>query len=391
MKKVRLNKKFVPKAFYLWIFSNEIEDRLSKYEAGELVEVYLANGKFYCIGYINPKSLIAIRILSFVQRDIDKDFFIERIETAYKHRELINYTGFDAYRLCYSESDFLPGLIIDKYNKFFVVQTLTAGMDKIYPVVKEILIEKFKPEGIILKNDSNFRTLEGIEKNVSVDYGKYEDTIVIDEKGVKYTLNLLSGQKTGFFLDQRENRIYLRNLLKNRIINKILDCFSYSGGWAFSAGISSDGEIICVDSSEGAIQLIKKNSEINRRRVTVFKEDVFDFLKKSHTRGEKFDCIILDPPAFIKSRSKIKEGLKGYKEINQRAMRLLSKGGLLVTASCSHHMEREQFIQMLKDCANDSKRSFRVVHRGYQAPDHPILLNMPETDYLKVVFLENID
>ena len=278
-----------------------------------------------------------------------------------------------------------------QFKDFFVVQILTAGMERLYTTVKEVLIERFNPKAIILKNDSNFRNFEGLDQYVKVDYGRYDEETVIEEKGVRYLVDLITGQKTGFFLDQRENRLYLRELLKNRKIKNILDCFSYSGGWGFSAGNVSDGEIICVDSSEKAINLIQSNSKLNNRKVTTIKMDVFDFLKDAHLKNQKFDCIILDPPAFIKSKAKIKEGLKGYKEINQRAMRILSKGGIFVTASCSHHMSRESFIDMLKVCAYDTKRSFRIIKRGSQSLDHPVLITMPETDYLKVVFLENID
>lgn len=391
MKKIRLNKKFFPKHNHLWIFSNEIQDRLGDYEKGDLVEVYLNNDKFYCIGYVNPISLIAIRILSFEKSSINKEFFKERIENAFRYRKSINYISNDAYRLCFSESDYLPGLIIDRYKNIFVVQILTAGMERLYPLIREVLIEKFNPEAIINKNDSNFRSLEGLDLNVKIDYGKYDEDLIIDEKGVKYAVDLIGGQKTGFFLDQRENRLYLRELLKHRRTERVLDCFSYSGGWTFSAGLVSKGEIFCVDSSEKAIDLIRRNSILNNRNVTAIKEDVFYFLKEAHRRGEKYDCIILDPPAFIKSKAKIKEGIKGYREINQRAMRLISKGGLLITASCSHHMEREAFVSLLRECSGDAKRSFRIVARGAQALDHPILLTMAETDYLKVIFLENID
>lgn len=391
MKKVRLIKKFLPRKNYLWIFSNEIEDKLSSYQQGELVEVYLNNGKFYCIGYINPKSLIAIRILSFSKEEINKDFLKNRLQVSFKYREATGYSFYDAYRLCFSESDFLPGLVIDKYKDFFVVQILTAGIERLYTTVKEVLIERFNPKAIILKNDSNFRNFEGLDQYVKVDYGKYDEETIIEEKGVKYLVDLVTGQKTGFFLDQRENRLYLRELLKNRKTKNILDCFSYSGGWGFSAGNVSDGEIICVDSSEKAINLIQINSRLNNREVTSVKMDVFDFLKDAHLKNQKYDCIILDPPAFIKSKAKIIEGLKGYKEINQRAMRILSRGGILVTASCSHHMSRESFIDMLKVCAYDTKRNFRIIKRGSQSLDHPVLITMPETDYLKVVFLENID
>lgn len=391
MKVVRLNKNFKPKHGYLWIFSNEIQGKLSGYEIGELVKVYFNNDKFYCLGYINPNSLIAIRIISFTDTEINKEFFKKKIKLAIEYRKQIGYFYCDACRIFFSESDYLPGLIIDKYKNVLVVQILTAGIEKLFPIIKEVLIELLKPKAIILKNDSNFRTYEGLKQFVKVEYGKYENMQIISEEGVKYYVDLIEGQKTGFFLDQKSNRLYLREVLKNKDFNKILDCFSYSGGWALSAGTVFNGEIFCVDSSEKAIQLIKRNGEINHKKITAIKKDVFDFLKEAYINKEKYDCIILDPPAFIKSRSKIKEGIKGYKEINQRAMRILKKGGLLVTSSCSHHMQREMFLEMLRDCAKDTKRSFKILHSGIQSPDHPILLTMPETEYLKTIFLQNID
>lgn len=391
MTKIKLNKNFRKKPGYLWIFSNEIDGKLADFEPGQLVKVYLSNNKFYCIGYINPKSLIAIRIVTFEETEINKDFLKKILKRAIDYRKHIGYFYKDACRLFFSESDFLPGLIIDKYKNYLVVQTLTAGIEKLYPIIKEVLLEILNPKAIILKNDSNFRTFEGLDQYVKVDYGSYENIQIISEEGIKYYVDLITGQKTGFFLDQKINRIYLREVLINKSYKKLLDCFSYSGGWAFSASRVFGGEIYCVDSSEKAIQLINKNSQLNHRPVHAIKKDVFDFLKNCYDNHEKFDCIILDPPAFIKSKSKIKDGIKGYKEINQRAMRILSRGGLLVTSSCSHHMQKEMFLDLLRECSKDTKRNFRIIHFGSQSPDHPILLTMPETEYLKTVFLENID
>jgi 23S rRNA (cytosine1962-C5)-methyltransferase len=391
MNKIKIKKSFKPKQGYLWIFSNEVDGKLSEYTHGELVEIYLHNDKFYGIGYVNPNTLIAVRIISFSKKEINKEFIKATLKRAINYRKNIGFLYKEACRIFYSESDGLPGLIIDKYKNYLSVQTLTAGIEKLYPIIREVLIELFNPKAIILKNDSNFRTYEGLEQYVNVDYGKYENMQIISEEGVKYFVDLISGQKTGFFLDQRINRLLLRDVLKNRNYSRLLDCFSYSGGWALSASCTFTGEIICVDSSEKAIQLIKKNAELNHREVKTVRKDVFDFLKECHINKETFDCIILDPPAFIKSKSKIKEGFKGYKEINQRAMRILNRGGLLVTSSCSHHMYKDMFFKMLRSCSKDTKRNFRILYTGTQSPDHPILLNMPETEYLKTVFLENID
>lgn len=390
MKILRLKKGFRRSNSHLWIFANEIEDNLKKYEIGELVEVTTSNNRFFGIGYINPHSLIAVRIISRQKKEIDKSFIENIISKAYEYRKVIGYTRYDAFRLFYSESDGLPGLIIDKYGSFICMSVLTAGVERIKDMIFQVLIDMFHPTAIIERNESPFRLQEGLENYSRVVFGKYDGLTVIDEQGIKFAVDLLEGQKTGFFLDQRENRLFLRELLMGRKVEKALDCFSYSGGWGLNMAKATDSEVICVDSSKKALELVNKNARINKLNIKTETADVFDFLKGCHSRGEKFDCIVLDPPAFIKSRTKIKEGIKGYKEINQRAMRLLKTGGILVTSSCSHHMTGELFLEVLKSSAQDAGKVFRVIHKGSQSKDHPVLLSMSETDYLKTIFLENI-
>lgn len=388
MRRVKLSKNFRAKSGYLWIFSNEIEDRLSNYQKGEIVTIQKNDGTFYAIGYINPNSLIAIRILSFNQITINEAFFEERIKRAILYRKNIGYFNFDACRLIYSESDFLPGLIVDRYKDCLVVQILTAGMEALYPLIKEILISLLAPKAIVLKNDSPFRELEGLERFSKLDYGNLEDEIVILEDEVKFLVDPIEGQKSGFFLDQRENRVLLKRLLTHKEAKRVLDCFSYSGGWALQASAYKKSEVQCVDISKKATELILKNSALNEKKIEVVCKDAFVYLRELVKQKEQFDCIILDPPAFIKSKSKIKDGLRGYKEINLQAMKLLNKGGLLVTASCSHHLNKPTFLELLKTCAKESKKSIRIISDGNIAFDHPILLSMPETEYLKCFFLE---
>lgn len=391
MKKVTLKKNEIVKPGYLWVFANQIEDKLSSYQPGSLVEIYDNRERFIGIGYINPNSLIAVRILTQKKENIDMTFFKKNISNAINYRKEIGLYDKDAVRLIFGESDRLPGLIVDKYGKNLSIQVLTAGMELLFSMVKDILIELLEPDTIILRDDSSFRLLEGLELKTEIIHGKFEEMPIIEEEGVKYYVDLVHGQKTGFFLDQRDNRIYMRKLLEKKNIKKLLDCFSYSGGWAISAASVISGDIICVDASQRALELVQKNAELNNKKILTVKSDVFDFLQEAHKKNEKFDCIILDPPAFIKNKSRIKEGIKGYREINQRAMKLLNKGGILITSSCSYHMSRELFLELIRSCAFQSGKSFRVVYFGTQSKDHPVLLSMPETEYLKTIFLENLE
>lgn len=387
MKKVivKWNKRHIDR--HLWIFSNDIISDLKTYEKGDLVKIVDQKGKFRGTGYINPSSLIAIRILSYEDEEINKDFFKKRINDAVDYRTSVGATSFDSYRVIFGEADGLPGLIVDKYDDYLSVQILTAGMEKLFSVLKDVLIETFSPRGIILRNDAQVREMEGLRLFKEICYGKIDSMPIINEDGVLFKVDLLEGQKTGFFLDQRANRLYLRKLLKERSGAKILDCFSYSGGWALSSAFGKNNNVTAVEISDKACHLIKENANLNELNVKVEKADVFDYLKQKYEIKERYDLIILDPPAFIKSRAKIKEGVKGYKEINVRAMKLLNKGGILVTSSCSYHISKEGFLEMLKDAAGDCKKTFRIIKMGGQSEDHPVLLSMRETDYLKTFFL----
>ncbi len=374
------------KSGHLWIFNNEIEKVSDLTQNGEIVEVLDFKGNFLAKGYYNKHSLISVRILSKDKdQKIDKNYLTEKINQAYQYRKKI-YPGCSSYRVVYSEGDLLPGLIVDKYENFLSGQILTLGMEKLKPLVLEALEEIFNPEGIILKNDSAFRELEGLKKEVQVIKGNFDGPVVIEENHLKFYVDLVEGQKSGFFLDQRENRILAGTLSKNR---KVLDCFCYTGGFSLSAALGGAKEVLGVDESESAIKLAQENAKLNNLSNVIFQEqEVFKFLRRLNLSSEKFDMIILDPPAFVKSKEKLKEGIKGYKEINLQAMKLLNPGGILVSCSCSYQLSKEEFLNMIKSAASDAGELFRIVKELTQSPDHPILLSMPETRYLKGVVLE---
>jgi 23S rRNA (cytosine1962-C5)-methyltransferase len=377
------------KSGHLWVFSNEIADSLKKYNGGEIVDVYSHGGEFLGRGYINPSSLIAVRILSYEKEEIDREFFYRKITEAWRYRKRI-YPDLDSYRLVFGESDFLPGLIVDKYEDYLSVQALSLGMDVRLDIILDVLEDIFRPYGIVERNDVAVRRLEGLDERNGILRGSIKGNVAITENGLKFGVDILKGQKTGFFFDQRENRRAIGKYIKKD--GRVLDCFCYSGGWSIHAASSGAGEIIGLDSSDDAICLSEKNAEINGflKKCRFKNVNVFEELRKYVSLREEFDVIILDPPAFVKSSAKVKEALKGYKEINLQAMKLLKEGGTLITCSCSYHIDRESFREMLIQSASDSKRGFRMLEFRGQALDHPILLSMKETEYLKCAILQRV-
>lgn len=370
---------------HLWVFSNELYENPKKYASGSIVELYDMKDAFIGIGYINPQSLISVRILTRDREPVDKEFIGKRIKDALMLREKL-LGARDAMRLIYSEGDFLPGLIADKYKNCLVLQFLTAGMEAMKETIINLFDEMLMPEVIILRNDGRSRTLEGLALHKEIVKGNLDTLPVINEDGILFEINPYEGQKTGFFLDQRENRIALKNLIKG---GKGLDLFCYTGAWSIHLA-SSEAEVTGIDESEKAVAQAQKNAEINNMqdKAKFIKDDVFDFLKSESQKNEQaYDFIVLDPPAFVKSSSRIKEALKAYRALNSICMRLMKKGGILATSSCSYHISREMFIDMLKVSARDSGRRIRLLSLRSQSPDHPILLSMPETEYLKCAFL----
>jgi 23S rRNA (cytosine1962-C5)-methyltransferase len=369
---------------HLWIFSNELLTSPKKFEPGSLVEVYDKDKKFLGIGYINPYSLISIRLLTRKNENIDSDFFRSRIITALNYRKRFLLSD-NAFRVVYSEGDFLPGLIIDKYADCVVVQFSTFGMEKFIETILSLIDDILSPKTIVLRNDSQSRTLEGLPLEKKVVKGTLETFPLINEEDLIFEVDPMSGQKTGFFLDQRENRLALRKYIKE---GKGLDLFCYAGAWGMH--MAKNGAYVTgVDDSEKAVSYAKTNARLNNLedRCKFEKENVFDFLKKEVISGNVYDFIALDPPAFVKSRTKVKEALKGYKEINTMAMKILKAGGILSTSSCSYHIDKEAFIEMLRNAAKDAKKNIRLLEYRSQGRDHPVLLSMPETEYLKCAFL----
>jgi 23S rRNA (cytosine1962-C5)-methyltransferase len=365
-----------------WVFSNELHDIPADAVPGEIVEVRDASGGFVGRGYVNPRSLIAVRLLTRQREDIDVQFFIRKISGA---RDLRAGLGFgDSFRAVFSEGDGLPGLIVDKYTDTLVVQALTAGIERMLDLVIDALREVFHPAVIVLRNDVASRELEGLSQEKRVVLGETGGVVTIEESGLRYAVDVLEGQKTGFFFDQRENRLALRDLVRGR---RTLDCFCYVGAWALSAAKFGAGPVIGIDASEKAVAMAQANAALNGLSAEFLVGDVFEKLRDFEKRKERFGCVILDPPAFVKSRAKVREALKGYKEINLRGMRLLEPGGVLVTCSCSHHIDQDLFREMLVDAAFSAGRQARLLEMRTQARDHPMLLAAKETQYLKCAIL----
>jgi len=372
---------------HLWIFSNELSESPKKYSPGSFVGVYDKQNNYIGTGYINPNSLISIRLLTRKNEKIDADFFRRRILDAIDYRRRFCEDS-KSGRMVFSEGDFLPGLIVDKYNDCIVVQFLTLGINNVGDMILNLLDEIFTPSTIVLRNDGQSRLLEGLTLEKKIVKGSLDPLPVINEKDIMIEVDPLRGQKTGFFLDQRENRIALSRYISG---GKGLDLFCYSGAWGLQLA-KKGADITFTDASETALSIAEKNAKLNNleARCRFIKKDVFNFLQDEVEAGSTCDFIALDPPAFAKNRTMIKEAARGYREINSMAMRMLKKGGILATSSCSHHIDRTLFLEILQDAAKDAGRTARLIEYRCQAKDHPILLSVPETEYLKCAFLEVI-
>jgi 23S rRNA (cytosine1962-C5)-methyltransferase len=367
---------------HLWVFSNEIANPpVAELEAGSVHELRDASGEFLGMVYANPASLITARILSRKRTDIDEEFFQTRIRGALERRRRL-YPDRDFYRIVFSESDLLPGLIVDRYASVLSIQSLTAGMDQLMEMVLSVLISELSPEGICLRNDSPMRLLEGLPQEKIIAYGSVPETVTIESSDVKFLVDVMNGQKTGFFLDQESNRHLMRQYVFPGA--RVLDLFAYTGAWGLHAAAAGAEEVTAVDSSRSALDMAFANAALNgvQDRYRPMKDSVVDYLKKTHSA---WDVIVLDPPAFIKGRAQIKEGMKGYIDINRRALTKLNPEGILVTCSCSHHMDMATFEEVLLSASRQSGKDLRVLDVKGQGPDHPFLLTMPETRYLKVI------
>lgn len=375
------------RAGHLWIYRSDVTTRPAV-ESGSVVRVHDQRGNFLAWAHYGAESEISLRIISTSQAEIDRDFWRARLRAAADWRES-SVSETDAYRLVHAEGDYLPGLIIDRYGDSFVVQTLTRGMDALKTMWVELLIEEFHPRLIVERNDARVRQLEGLPLINSRLAGETDSPVefTITENGIGFLVNLLEGQKTGAFLDQRENRAAAQRYASGRG----LDCFSFHGSFALHLA-KSCRHVTALDISGPAIEAARRNAELNRLANVEFLEaNVFDKLREYDDAGERFDTIVLDPPAFAKNRGAVEAALRGYKEINLRAMRLLNPGGMLITCSCSYHVGEDLFLGVLAQAASDAGRALQIVEKRTQARDHPILLSVPETYYLKSIVLRVID
>ncbi len=374
------------KAGGLWIFDNEIESIMGRFKNGDIVTVHDFDGYPMGRGYINQNSKIRIRLMTRnVHQEIDRDFLTMRLQNAWDYRKKTVDT--DSCRIVFGDADFLPGLVIDKFSDVLVVQSLALGIDRFKEQIVEILKEILKADGIWIRgvyerSDAKERKKEGMERIKGFIGDEFDTKVPIVENGVKYIVDVKDGQKTGFFLDQKYNRLAMQKLCKDA---KVLDCFTHTGSFALNAGIAGAKSVLGVDASEFAVAQASQNAELNHLSDKVRFEchDVFELLPELEKSGETYDVVILDPPAFTKSRNTMKHAMKGYREINMRGLKLVKDGGYLATCSCSHFMDYENFTKVIGQAARSVHKRLRQVEFRTQSPDHPILWAADESYYLK--------
>lgn len=364
-----------------WIYTDEIKEYDGDYQNGDIVEVY--NHKHYFIGkgYINDASKIAIRIMTRdINEEINEEFFKKRFKAAWDYRKTVIDTS--SCRFIFGEADFLPGLTVDKFEDYYVIQISTLGMDKYRDIIVKILVEEYGAKGVYERSDLKTREIEGLEQTKGFLTKPFDTNIQIIENGVKYIVDLENGQKTGFFLDQKENRKAIHRICKDK---DVLDCFTHTGSFALNAGIAGARSVLGIDVSQHAVDCATRNAEINNLQDTVKFEchNAFDVLSSWSKEGKKFDVVILDPPAFTKSRDTVSGAKRGYKEINLRGLKMVKEGGYFVTCSCSHYMSEELLKETIAQAAHDAHRTLRQIEFRTQSSDHPILWNSDESYYLK--------
>lgn len=369
-----------------WVYKNEVDRIEGDFNDGDVVDVMTHHNKFVGKGYINDRSQILVRILSrTLSEQINKEFFRKRLKEAYNMRAQIGYK--DNYRLFFGEADGIPALVIDCFAGYYVIQSLALGVEVWKKEIVEILEEEFKPKGIYERNDVPVRRLEGLEEITGFLSKPFGTDVVIDEYGVKFNVDIAKGQKTGFFLDQKENRLALEPYVKGK---KVLDCFCHTGSFTLYAAHYGAQSVTAIDISDDAIANAKKNADLNGlgAKCTFVTANAFDWLTDAVKRGDKYDVVILDPPAFTKSRGNVQNALKGYKEINLKGMKLLNEGGILITNSCSHFIYPEMLKNIVHEAACDAGKMVTEMLYSTQAKDHPIVWGIEETLYLKFYILK---
>ncbi|QCU90857.1 class I SAM-dependent rRNA methyltransferase [Thiomicrorhabdus sediminis] len=374
---------------HLWIYSNEVDNNVSplkSFAAGQQVIVEASNGKELGLAYVNPNTLICARMLSrSSKRELNLKFLKKRIQAAQDLRELHFEDPF--YRLVFGESDGLPGLVIDRFGDVFSVQITTAGMEAVKADILQVLENLYQPQAIVLKNDNANRKLEGLELYEEVVAGELPEQILITENNTQFAIPVENGQKTGWFYDHRMARQRMQSLVKGK---RVLDVFSYLGGWGLAAATAGAEEVACVDASELALDGVDYNAQLNgvSDKVMTIQGNAFDVLSALKTDGQKFDVVIVDPPAFIKRKKDFKNGFEAYRRINELAMRVLNKDGILISASCSHHLSRDNLLQAVQTAARHIDRNVQLFEQGHQGPDHPVHPAIAETEYIKTLFFK---
>lgn len=372
------------RAGHLWVYSNEVDTAatpLSGFAAGDQAILEAAGGKALGIVALSPNNLICARLLSRdIKHVLDKSLLVHRINVALSLRERL----FDqpCYRLIYGDSDLLPGLVVDRFGDILVVQLASAAMERNRDAVLEALVQVLKPRGVLWKNDSSARDAEGLERYVDTAFGVVPEWVPLEENGVKFEAPVLEGQKTGWFYDHRMNRARLAPYVKGK---RVLDLFSYIGGWGVQAAAFGASEVMCVDASGFALDGVERNAALNGvgEKLTCVEGDVFAALRELKAADERFDVVIADPPAFIKRKKDLKNGEAAYRRLNETAMRMLNKDGILVSASCSMHLPEDDLQNILLGSARHLDRNIQLIERGGQGPDHPVHPAIPETRYIK--------
>ncbi|MBI5327167.1 MAG: class I SAM-dependent rRNA methyltransferase [Deltaproteobacteria bacterium] len=374
---------------HLWVFNNEITATDGSYSNGDTVSIIDGRGRFIASGYINNNSKIIIRVLSFKDEPIDRGFFKKRIEQAMEYRLSLGWQMKGSFRVVFSEGDLLPGLIADKYEDVICFQILTLGMEKWKDDIVEILKDVFKPKSIVERSDVDVRKKEGLLPRKRFVWGDENSKTIITLDGLRFEIDLLEGHKTGFYLDQQENRKIIGPYVKNK---RVLDCFAYTGAFAMYATKYGAKEVVALEDSGKVFEMLNRNIQLNglENIIKPEKGDDFDWLREQYKKGERFDCVMLDPPSFVKGKEAIAGAWRGYKDINILGLKLLNDNGYLITSSCSQNISPTAFLDILNDAARDAGCMLQLVENRFQSKDHPILISMPETHYLKFVVARKV-